>query len=140
MQNVPIIRSVRIVIAIGIFYVQNKALVQLSACATRPINCHLNVLSNYCKQRAAQQEAEAATSTRSHDVWQYYKRKDGQPKVKCQSCGNIFAYRGGTTNLQNHLMAKHSLLYVSTATGSSQSKPQSQVKLDSMLKRRSVLK
>ncbi|XP_011406557.1 PREDICTED: zinc finger BED domain-containing protein 1-like [Amphimedon queenslandica] len=31
-------------------------------------------------------------------------------------------------------MAKHSLSYVSTASGSSQSKPQSQMKLDSMLK------
>ena len=73
---------------------------------------------------APQQESKAATSTRSSDVWRYFKRIDGQPKVKCQLCGNIFAYRGGTTNLRNQMMAKHSLLF---AIGSSQSKPQSEV-------------
>ena len=53
----------------------------------------------------------SACSTPASDVWNYFKRIEGEPKARCTKCGNVYAYRGGTTNLRNHLLAKHSSMY-----------------------------
>ena len=46
---------------------------------------------------------------------------------------NLWQYLGGTINLRYHLIAKHSLSYVSTVSGITSSQSKSQVKLDLIL-------
>ena len=45
------------------------------------------------------------------DVWTWFVKCDGRKKAKCNLCGKKLAFHGGTTNLQEHLLAKHSLDY-----------------------------
>ena len=45
------------------------------------------------------------------DVWNFYKKLHDRRKAMCTICKKEFAYLGGTTNLRNHLVSKHSTLY-----------------------------
>ena len=55
------------------------------------------------------------------DVWKHFKKINDQPKVRCITCGNIYVYRGGTTNLRNYLMAKHLIIYTADSKSSKKS-------------------
>lgn len=56
------------------------------------------------------------------DVWEFMEKIEAaDDKVKCQLCSKILAFHGGTSNLREHLLAKHPLMY-------SSSKDQSQAK------------
>ena len=52
-----------------------------------------------------------STSWLTSDVWKNFTTYDGQPKAMCSLCGKGIAYRIGTTNLRNHLLYKHQLIY-----------------------------
>jgi hypothetical protein len=41
------------------------------------------------------------------DVWKYFTRSLDKKTAKCNLCNTDFTYCGGTTNLRNHLKAKH---------------------------------
>ena len=45
------------------------------------------------------------------DVWTWFVKCDGRKKAKCNLCGKELAFHGGTTNLREHLSAKHPLDY-----------------------------
>ena len=52
-----------------------------------------------------------STSRLTSDVWKHFTKYDSQPKAMCSLCGKGIAYHGGTTNLRNHLLYKHPLIY-----------------------------
>ena len=56
-------------------------------------------------------ETDSAAVRFSSDVWKWYKKLSDKTKVECTLCEKKIAYRGGTTNLRNHLMSKHPLTY-----------------------------
>ena len=56
-------------------------------------------------------ENDSAAVRFSLDVWRWYKKMSDKTKVECTLCQKKIAYRGGTTNLRNHLMSKHPLTY-----------------------------
>lgn len=45
------------------------------------------------------------------DVWKFFTKLDGGKQCKCNLCGKVCAYHGGTTNLREHLVAAHSREY-----------------------------
>ena len=51
-----------------------------------------------------------ATGVRS-DVWNFFEKVKLSNKAKCTVCLKDFAYHGGTSNLREHLVSKHSELY-----------------------------
>ena len=55
----------------------------------------------------------SADSSASHksDVWQYFTKDKERKKAKCQLCSKELAFHGGTTNLREHLMNRHSGSY-----------------------------
>ncbi|XP_011403989.1 PREDICTED: zinc finger BED domain-containing protein 4-like [Amphimedon queenslandica] len=52
-----------------------------------------------------------STARKGSDVWKYFKKVNGEAKAKCDICQNLLAYRGRTTNLRDHIVAKHPLFY-----------------------------
>ena len=73
-----------------------------------------------CAHKMAKSSSPISTHTPS-DVWEHFKKIAIKPKVRCITCGNIYAYQGGTTNLRNHLMAKHSIIYTADSKSSKKS-------------------
>ena len=41
------------------------------------------------------------------DTWTWFVKCNGRKKAKCNLCGKDLAFHGGTTNLREHLSAKH---------------------------------
>ena len=56
---------------------------------------------------------------RQSDVWDFFE-KLGSNKAKCMTCCKNFAYKEGTTNLRDHLVAKHSDIYQRVKKGNQQ--------------------
>ena len=61
-----------------------------------------------------------STTRKGSDVWRYFKKVNGEAKAKCDICQNLLAYRGGTTNLRDHLVAKHPLFYSPSSNNTKQ--------------------
>ena len=51
-----------------------------------------------------------ATGFRS-DVWDFFEKVKDANKAKCTVCLKEFSYRGGTSNLREHLVSRHSEVY-----------------------------
>ena len=49
-----------------------------------------------------------SASTCGSDVWEFYEKSDG--KVTCKLCSKELVYRGGTSNLREHLIKKNIIL------------------------------
>ena len=47
-----------------------------------------------------------ATTSRS-DVWKYISKDSSSASATCTLCENVLAYRGGTSNLRDHLLRSH---------------------------------
>ena len=60
-------------------------------------------------------EHDEYSARKVSDVWKYFTKTPDRKKAVCSLCDREFAYSGGTTNLRDHLSAKHSLQY-STAS------------------------
>ena len=63
----------------------------------------------------------AGSLRKSSDVWKYFHKEDSSPNsVLCMICERSFSYRGGTTNLRDHLERQHSSIYRPKPTSSKQ--------------------
>ena len=63
----------------------------------------------------------AGSLRKSSDVWKYFRKEDSSPNsVLCTICERSFSYRGGTTNLRDHLERQHSSIYRPKPTSSKQ--------------------
>ena len=60
-----------------------------------------------CSQNLAGESSSSAKS----DVWKYFVKDNDGNKAECKLCSKVLAYRGGTTNLRNHLKSQHPLRY-----------------------------
>jgi len=54
-----------------------------------------------------------ATGKRVSDVWKHFVKSADRKKAVCTICDKL-SYLGGTTNLRDHLEAKHALQYCAT--------------------------
>ena len=44
-------------------------------------------------------------------MWKHFEKIDGSKKVKCKVCLKEYSFHGRTSNLREHLVAKHTLIY-----------------------------
>ena len=61
------------------------------------------------------------------DVWKHFKRLEIERKAMCMLCHKKLSYRGGTTNLREHLTSKHPLQYVNPKKSSEKESKQSKI-------------
>ncbi len=59
----------------------------------------------------SRQDGCEASACGKSEVWKYFEKIQGANKAKCTLCSRELAYRGGTTNLRDHLASKHPLNY-----------------------------
>jgi len=59
--------------------------------------------------------SEDATGKRVSDVWKHFIKSADRKKAVCTICDKELSYLGGTTNLRDHLEAKHALQYCATS-------------------------
>ena len=64
-----------------------------------------------CNDDGPSTSTSTSTAQLTSDVWKHFTKYDDQPKAMCSLCGKRITYRGGTTNLINHLLYKHPLIY-----------------------------
>ena len=64
-----------------------------------------------CNDDGPSTSTSTSTGQLTSDVWKHFTEYDGQLKAMCSLCGKGIAYRGRTTNLRNHLLYKHPLIY-----------------------------
>ena len=74
------------------------------------------------------------SSTVRSDVWKWFKKVSDSTKVECILCSKTVAYRGGTTNLRNHLVYKHPLIYKPKAQSKGEEGSSKQGTLDAVVK------
>ena len=89
--------------------------------------------SSQCSQRLSPtpspSPSPSPSSTGKSDVWKFYEKIVDSNKVKCLLCSKQLSYRGGTSNLRDHLVSQHPLNYKPKGT-------KKQVTLDSFSKSR----
>ena len=66
-----------------------------------------------CNDDGPSTSTSTSTGQLTSDVWKHFTKYDDQPKAMCSLCGKGITYRGGTTNLINHLHYKNPLIYSS---------------------------
>ena len=64
------------------------------------------------------------------DVWKFFEKTVDSSKAKCSLCSKQLSYRGGTSNLRDHLISQHPFNYKPKASN------KKQVTLDSFSKPR----
>ena len=57
---------------------------------------------------------EDTTRRKISEVWKYFNKSADKKKAVCSICDKALSYLGGTTNLRDHLQAKHPLQYFTT--------------------------
>ena len=84
-----------------------------------------------CARWHVQVMAVSNSATTSHsDVWKYISKDSRSASATCTLCEKVLAYRGGTSNLRDHLLCSHPREY--------HHKDKQQSTLDSIVKIRKI--
>ena len=81
-------------------------------CATLTLSCGLSDMDDN-SQSPGPTSASTSTSTTTgrSEVWKHFIKVKEGTKAMCTLCSKGLAYRGGTTNLRQHLTSQHPLRY-----------------------------
>ena len=60
-----------------------------------------------CAMWHVQVMAVSNSATSRSDVWKYISKDSSSASATCTLCEKVLAYRGGTSNLRDHLMRSH---------------------------------